>query len=824
MPLYESLTSASTPEQIAAAYAEFTGGAGGDTAVNQGAAVDYLQSLGIAAPVIDQAYGQYNQITTPNEIQTSAAPTYQGLSATSTPDQIADAYTVFAGESGGNTVANQQAAQNYLTNLGITAPTINQAYTSYLADAPLYQSLTAQSTPDQIADAYRQFVQDNGGDNEATRAEATKYLGKIGVADTNTQDAYQNYLDQESAASNLYTQFGVVDGSATPTTEGILAGFKYAKDSGLNESDLKDTLGENAFNKYKTGFADYAKTGIASIFADKKLSFDEAREVIKFGREYGYDNQQLADLTGQKKSLFDTVSKTYDNATKTIVDTVLNSDEAKTVGDKIVRSVLLQEKYGFNDEDLAKATNLTLTEVKNYLDPLRNYQSDYEKTIKKADVSGKDILDFLEKSKKNEGVTTAYGSNIDTQIARLNELNEKWSGYKVDGYQAENIYNQVNKITEAAGGKNWSGDWMSGGDNAAKETVRVLLDKGVDNLADLGVEKNYQKTPTNTEFYEGYNVRKDEDGRPYIAVPNQDGSGADVRYLPSDAKTVPGLVSYDSEGFSTRMRPLNEEELKTYNPKTREFDELAGNKLIDKSTGKTIATSPDNKFALDSYNTGNFFAGRSKQMGIMMTDQGVPVPYQTSEREGFKYSPAFPIALGLLAPHLASSISGALPGAAQAAAGAAELGFTSAVAPTLMNTALTQGIVGGGVGLLTGQDPLKSAFFGAVGAPISAGIGSLLPANLDPAITRAVTSAGTGVAKGVLQGRSFDDLLGEGVLSGLTNYGLNKATSGLNLTPQQVNFATGIVAPLLQGKNVNPISVINSLANTGTRQNQRTTP
>lgn len=754
-------------------------------------------------------------------------PLYESLTSTSTPEQIAAAYSEFAGGAGGNTAANQGEAVNYLQNLGVAAPTVNQAYTSYLTNAPLYQGLTAQSTPDQIADAYRQFTQNNGGDNQATQAEATKYLGQIGVADTNTQDAYQNYLDQESAASNLYTQFGVADGSAAPTTEGILAGFKYAKDSGLDENTLKDTLGQDAFNKYKTGFADYAKTGIAGILADKKLSFDEAKEVVKFGRDYGYDSQQLADMTGQKKELFDTVSKTYDDATKTIVSNVFGSEDAKTDGDKIVRAIALQEKYGFTDEDLAKATDLTTEQVKNYLEPVKKYESEYRSILGKPDVSGKDILDFLEKSKKNEGVSTAFGSNIDKQIARLNELNEKWSGFK-DSYQAENIYNQVNKITEAAGGKNWSGDWMSGGDNAAKETVRVLLDKGVDNLADLGVEKNYQKTPTNTEFYEGYNVRKDEDGRPYIAVPNQDGSGADVRYLPSDAKTVPGLVSYDSEGYTTSVRPLNEDELKTYNPKTREFDELAGNKLIDKSTGKTIATSPDNKFALNNYKTGNFFAGRNKQMGIMMTDQGVPVPYQTSEKEGFKYSPAFPIALALLAPHLASSISGALPGAAQAAAGAAELGFTSAVAPTLMNTALTQGIVSGGVGLLTGQDPLKSAVFGAVGAPISAGIGSILPAGMDPAIARAVTNAGTGVAKGVLQGQNFNDLLGEGVLSGLTNYGIGEATKGLgntfNLTPQQLNFATGIAAPLLQNKSINPISLITSLANTGAKQNQRTTP
>jgi hypothetical protein len=758
-------------------------------------------------------------------------PLYESLTSTSTPEQIAAAYSEFAGGAGGNTAANQGEAVNYLQNLGVAAPTVNQAYTSYLTNAPLYQGLTAQSTPDQIADAYRQFTQNNGGDNQATQAEATKYLGQIGVANTNTQDAYQNYLDQESAASNLYTQFGVADGSAAPTTEGILAGFKYAKDSGLDENTLKDTLGQDAFNKYKTGFADYAKTGIAGILADKKLSFDEAKEVVKFGRDYGYDSQQLADMTGQKKELFDTVSKTYDDATKTIVSNVFGSEDAKTDGDKIVRAIALQEKYGFTDEDLAKATDLTTEQVKNYLEPVKKYESEYRSTLEKPDVSGKEILDFLEKSKKNEGVSTAFGSNIDTQIARLNELNEKWSGFK-DGYQAENIYNQVNKITEAAGGKNWSGDWMSGGDNAAKETVRVLLDKGVDNLIDLGVEKNYKQTSADAEFYNGQRVQKDEDGRKYVLTPISSGDSeySYPTYLSADAQTTPGrvLAGGSGEDGHTYFAPLTEEELKTYDPKTNSFEEAAGNKLIDKSTGKTISTSNDNKFTLDSYNTGNFFAGRSKQMGIMMTDQGVPVPYQTSQREGFKYSPAFPIALALLAPYAASYVGGALPGAATAATGAAEGAFLAGTGSTLANTALTQGIMGAGTAALTGQDILKGALMGGVGAPVSAGIGSILPAGMDPAIARAVTNAGAGVAKGALQGQNFNDLLGEGVLSGLTNYGIGEATKGFgntfNLTPQQLNFATGIAAPLLQNKSINPISLISSLANTGTKQNQRTTP
>jgi hypothetical protein len=646
------------------------------------------------------------------------------------------------------------------------------------------------------------------------------------VAYAKNPETYIKSISQTgNSAADLKSSFGLVDGKTDPGTEGILSGFKYAKEKGLGESAMKQMLGDDAFNTYKTQFSNYAKTGIANILSDNKLSFDEAKEVVKFGREYGYSNQELADLTGQKKELFDTVNKSYDETANKIVDSVLGAEDVKTAGDRILRALALQERYGFTDDDLAKATDLTSAQVKGYLEPVREYSTKYKEVMTKPDVSGKDILSFLEESKKDQNVSSAYGSKIDEQIARLNELNQKWDGFK-DSYQAENIYNQVNKITEAAGGKNWSGSWRSGGDNAAKEATRLLLDKGVDNLSDLGVAKNYEKAPATREFYNGQLVRTDEDGRNFILESLHGNNGSPgFKYLPSDAKTVPGKadVAQSGDDYYETYRPLTEQELKTYDPKTKEFDLESGNKLIDKSTGKVIGTSADNRFVLNSYETGNFFKGKSKQMGIMMTDQGIPVPYQTTEKDGLVYSPAFPIMMSMLLPGIGSSLSAALPGA-----GAAATATSAAVAPTLMNTALTQGILGGGMAALTGQDILKGALLGGIGAPISAGIGSLLPTGMDPNIAKALTSGGTGVVKGLLQGGDFEDLLGQGVLSGLTNYGFGELSKGLgntlNLTPEQLNLASGIALPLFQGKPVNPMNLIGPLTKIGQQQTTKVTP
>ena len=61
MALYERLSATSSPEDIAAAYEEFVGLAGGNTAAVQQQAVDYLSALGIGAPSISEAYSIYTQ-------------------------------------------------------------------------------------------------------------------------------------------------------------------------------------------------------------------------------------------------------------------------------------------------------------------------------------------------------------------------------------------------------------------------------------------------------------------------------------------------------------------------------------------------------------------------------------------------------------------------------------------------------------------------------------------------------------------------------------------------------------------------------------------
>jgi hypothetical protein len=140
----ETLAANATPSQIAQAYAGYVNANGGDTVVNRQAAINYLVNLGVPQDTIQAAYPIYKSSVTPaapatgGGMLTSSAPTesapsvsqpsYTSLTSGSSPAEIAQAYAQFVAGAGGDTQANQQAAVNYLSNLGVNQDTIGQAY------------------------------------------------------------------------------------------------------------------------------------------------------------------------------------------------------------------------------------------------------------------------------------------------------------------------------------------------------------------------------------------------------------------------------------------------------------------------------------------------------------------------------------------------------------------------------------------------------------------------------------------------------------------------------------------------------------------------
>lgn len=730
-------------------------------------------------------FGAQEQRAAPDVV--AAAPLYTTLTANSTPEQIAAAYNQFVSSGGGDTEFNRNAALGYLTNtVKAAAPTISSAYDQYKSDyatgiASNISSLFGGTSGSADSNAYFQANPD---------VAAAYKANPMGM----TPDQF---------AQTHFINYGVSEGRNTPQMAGILSGFEAIGRGDFTEDQVKRILGADKFNDAKTAFGTITNKFVDNILSDKNLSGQEAIDFVQNARKYGIDTpEEFASLTGKNKELYNNIVKGYDSTVDKLVDGALAS--AKTDADRLKIGLALQDKYGLNYDDLAKATGFETAQIKNWYEPVRNFADQFKEATTKADATSKDILSFVDTAKKNGSVAAVYGSNLDALEQKINDLNTKWKDYGVDGYQAENIYNQINQInkaTEAAGVKNWSGSWGGGGDSAAMATAQKLVQKGVDNLADLKVEKNFEKTQATGESYNGQRVSVDEDGRKFIAKPDPFTDGVTYEYLPKDAKTQPMYAETVGSGDEayTNYRPLTAEELKTYDAKTGKFDLASGNKLVDASSGKVVSKSDDNNFVIDRYKTGNFFKGKDKTMGITVTDQGVPVPYQTTERSGMVYSPVFPLLASVLLPGAAATLSG----------GIASAGGSALASGTLANTALTRGIIGGLMGEATGAGFGKGFLGGAVTPVVSSGISSLLPTGMDPGMAKTLTNVGTTAATSALTGRPID------WTSTLINAGVQYGAQQLpfNLTPDQLNLLGGIATPVLQGQSISPTALTGILAN-----------
>lgn len=127
MALFERLSASSSPQEIADAYAEFTGLAGGDNPANQKLAIDYLSNLGVATPSINQAYNLYTTPTT----TVSGLPTNTTTNTTSTTDTTGGLSNLTTGTTGSNVTtvtggsgADTTSGLSTLNNL-TTAPASN---------------------------------------------------------------------------------------------------------------------------------------------------------------------------------------------------------------------------------------------------------------------------------------------------------------------------------------------------------------------------------------------------------------------------------------------------------------------------------------------------------------------------------------------------------------------------------------------------------------------------------------------------------------------------------------------------------------------------
>jgi hypothetical protein len=423
-----------------------------------------------------------------------------------------------------------------------------------------------------------------------------------------------------------------------------------------------------------------------------------------------------------------------------------------------------------------------------------NFETEYNRLRADPNLNEDQTRTFLESALKDPTIKAKFGDKLQPTLDELNKPPK------------ERMLGQIGTQQKALGGQYYQGVFAD-----PKKMADILEDKGVKSLADLGQKEKFKTTKAEVQYTtaDGQRLTEFNDGTLGYAVDS--GDSGEWRMVPKDqAKASYGTYKTVQDGENTynEFAPLSEAEQATL--KDGKYQESVGNVVVNKRTGEEL-TDATRQLAYQSSSGG--MNKKKNYLTVEFTKDGTPVLVAKQEKAGLGK------ALQEAAPMLAVALPFVLPGLGAAiSSGLASVGGSAMAAGSLANAALTQGIISGGIGSLTGQDFGKSFLSGAVTPVIGAGIGSLLPAGLDANAARAITGAGTGVVKGALQGGDFGDLLKQGVIGGATSYGLGEATKGMNLTPQQLNMASSVVSPLIQGKKVDPLKVLSSAITSGARE------
>ena len=227
----------------------------------------------------------------------AAGGDYRSLTKDSSAADIASAYKQFTTAGGGDTQANQAAAIDYLTNLGIDQDRIGQAYTQFQA-APTYTDYTQQNVTD--------YLQANPNIDiaaETARLNANPLLVNQAISQISAGYLDPGQTTGGSGAGQYYDAF---------TSAGIDANELYAANRALNPDDSGISLDElqRAFDVAKQfDTYEYGKVGSTELLKDI-----DALKQYDLGGFGGDKSQQILDIARETGLSLDETTRRYDAA------------------------------------------------------------------------------------------------------------------------------------------------------------------------------------------------------------------------------------------------------------------------------------------------------------------------------------------------------------------------------------------------------------------------------------------------------------------------------------------------------------------------------
>lgn len=450
MALFEKLSATSSPAEIAAAYKEFTGLAGGDTAAVQKQAVDYLSALGVAAPAITQAYSIY---TAPPVVEAPVS----GLSAVTSGkntvlEDTSDTYVPEVAYTPPASTGALTQATTPVTNTAATTGALNQvaapATNNVVASVPAATTLnaaqkvelannTAATTPATVAvqlqgQTYNVNAADVNKVKDQILAQGTtsKWTGEgFGSAEANADAMAKNLVASGVTDINQVALIDKkVDAVVIPDGEG---GFVDASGKKVDASLVKENT------DYGGESGNITTTYTAPIATEKVIgNKDTGKELISdYDRSGG--SAWSGTFTGEGNTAFRT---SFDASGKPIFYTTgaSSNDIVTMIGDDPILGKVatlaagyfggpagvaaLQAAMGKSVEDIAKGALLTYLggevagQVSGSTDLINSIGADATKVLAKG--AGQ----FVSSGGKADIVQSLVGGAVDTGVNQITSL------------------------------------------------------------------------------------------------------------------------------------------------------------------------------------------------------------------------------------------------------------------------------------------------------------------------------------------------------------------------------------------------------------------
>jgi hypothetical protein len=217
-----------------------------------------------------------------------------------------------------------------------------------------YLDLTKDSTPEQVAAAYKQFTAGAGGDTQANQAAALDFLGNLGVGQDTINKAYSTF--QAAPTYTDYTQQNVLDYLRTNKDIDIAA-----ETARLNANPL---VVNQAINQLGAGFLDPTATGLGSGSMQYFNAFSDAGIDAK---ELFAANQALDAAAGKTYSFAGKTGQEGVAALTKAFDTAASfkgfDPQGATQAVKDIEWVKKMDATGNSTADIARLTGLSVNEV-----------------------------------------------------------------------------------------------------------------------------------------------------------------------------------------------------------------------------------------------------------------------------------------------------------------------------------------------------------------------------------------------------------------------------------------------------------------------------